>query len=317
MWLLLACLSTLFIGVSTILSKVGIKDADAYVTGAVTNTVLLAAFTGTAFFTGVFHQVGDMGWQSWLSVSASGIVLSVSWVFYFLGLKGGSISVFLAIQSLTIIVSMILCAVFIKEKITPWMLAGAAMIICGTLLMMDREELGALKSRNILHSNQRWILFSALSAVCASISYVIVKADTTPVDTNVTSAFRYILVVVFLWSVLLYKRKVSHRSSKESPKENDRDVEQGNISLGKCFGEISLKTWMFIFLGAAASGAGHVLVYKALYLGKAAVIMTIYRMGMVVSIVLSRIFLHEKLGKKGWTGLAVLVLGVVLFAVGR
>jgi uncharacterized membrane protein len=77
---------------------------------------------------------------------------------------------------------------------------------------------------------------------------------------------------------------------------------------------IPKKTWTFILLGAAASGAGHVLVYKALFLGKAAVIMTIYRMGMVVSIVLSRIFLHEKLNKKGWFRLMLLILGVALFA---
>ena len=32
MWLTIAVISTLFIGVSTILSKIGIKDADAYVT---------------------------------------------------------------------------------------------------------------------------------------------------------------------------------------------------------------------------------------------------------------------------------------------
>ena len=71
------------------------------------------------------------------------------------------------------------------------------------------------------------------------------------------------------------------------------------------FKEIAPKCWLFILLGAAASGAGHVLVYKALFLGKAAVIMTIYRMGMVISIILSRIFLHEKLQKKGWFGFAL------------
>lgn len=293
MWLLLACLSTLFIGVSTILSKVGIKNADAYVTGAVTNTVLLTGFAGTAWVTGAFDQVGEMGWQSWLSVLASGIVLSVSWAFYFLGLKGGSISVFLAIQSLTIVVSMVLCRIFIKESITLWMIVGTGLIICGTLLMMEREELRALCDRNILHSDQRWILFSALSAVCASVSYVIVKADTTPIDTNVTSAFRYILVVVVLWGIVLAKGK-----------------------LPKCT-EIKPKTWLFIFLGATASSAGHVLVYKALFLGKAAVIMTIYRMGMVISIILSRFFLKEKLSKKGWVGFILLIVGVVLFAVGR
>ena len=61
MWLLLAVISTLFIGVSTILSKIGIKDADPYVTGAVTNTVLLSAFALTALFSGAFGQVSDMG----------------------------------------------------------------------------------------------------------------------------------------------------------------------------------------------------------------------------------------------------------------
>lgn len=295
MWLILALISTLCIGASTILSKIGIKNTDAYITGAITNTILLAAFSGTAAFTGVFHQTGDMGWQSWLSVCTSGIVLSVSWAFYFLGLKGGSISVFLAIQSLTIVFSMILCRIFIKETITLWMILGTGLIIVGTLLMMDRKELQALKNRNILRSDQRWILFSALSAVCASISYVIVKADTTPIDTNVTSTYRYIIVVVFLWLLLYFKRK---------PADN----------IKRTMSDISKKTWAFILLGAATSGAGHVLVYKALFLGKAAIIMTIYRMGMVVSIILSRIFLKEKLGRKGWIGLGLLILGVVLFA---
>ncbi|MBR3785693.1 MAG: EamA family transporter [Firmicutes bacterium] len=298
MWLFLAVISTLCIGVSTILSKIGIKHTDACLTGAVTNTVLLAAFAGTALATGVFSQTVDMGWQSWLSVAASGVVLSVSWAFYFLGLKGGSISVFLAIQSLTIVFSMILCRIYIKETITVWMLAGTGLIIAGTLLMMDKEELSALKNKNILKSDQRWILFSALSAVCASISYVIVKADTTPVDTNVTSTFRYIIVVAFLWMLLFIKRK---------PASSIKDT----------MNEIVGKTWTFILLGAAASGAGHVLVYKALFLGKAAVVMTIYRMGMVVSIVLSRLFLKEKLRKKAWCGLGLLILGVVLFALPR
>ncbi len=100
-------------------------------------------------------------------------------------------------------------------------------------------------------------------------------------------------MVVLLWIIFFSKKKQSS------------------------FKEIAPKCWLFILLGAAASGAGHVLVYKALFLGKAAVIMTIYRMGMVISIILSRIFLHEKLQKKGWFGFALLVAGVVLFAVGR
>ena len=201
MWLLLAALAALLIGISTILSKLGVKDADPYVTGAVTNTVLLAAFAVTALFTGSFGQTREMGLWTWVSVAASGVILSVSWAFYFLGLAGGSVSVFLAIQSLTIVVSMALCAIFIKEKITLFMIIGTVMIVAGTLLMMNREELAALKNKNILKSDQRWIMFSGLSAVFASVSYVIVKADRAPIDTNVTSTFRYIIVVLTLWAI--------------------------------------------------------------------------------------------------------------------
>lgn len=311
MWLLLAALAALLIGVSTILSKLGIKDADPYVTGAVTNTVLLSAFAVTALFTGSFGQTGDMGLWTWVSVAASGVILSVSWAFYFLGLAGGSVSVFLAIQSLTIVVSMALCAIFIGEKITLFMIAGTVMIIAGTLLMMDREELGALKNKKILKSGQRWVLFSALSAVFASVSYVIVKADRAPIDTNVTSTFRYVIVVLTLWAILFVRNKRC-RSGAAAGRPG-----QKHAGAAAGWKAITAKTWLFILLGAAASGAGHVLVYKALYLGKAAVIMTIYRMGMVISIILSRIFLHEKLTKKGWIGFALLAAGVVVFAVGR
>lgn len=291
MWLTITVISTLFIGVSTILSKIGIKDADAYVVNTVTNSILLLMFAGTAMFTGAFDQVGEMTMRTWISVAVSGGVLSVSWVFYYMGLKEGSVSIFLAIQSISIILSMALCAIFIKEKITIFMIIGTVMILGGTLLMMDKEELSALKDKKIWSSDQRWILFAALSALAASISYVIVKSDTAPIDTNVTSTFRYLIVVTILWCLLFFKKKATG------------------------FGEIAKKCWIFIILGAMASGAGHVLVYKALFLGKASVVITIYRMGMVISIILSRIFLKEKLGGKGWLGFAVLVGGVVLFVI--
>lgn len=289
MWLTITVISTLFIGVSTILSKIGIKDADAYVVNTVTNSILLLMFAGTAMFTGAFDQVGEMTMRTWISVVASGGVLSVSWVFYYMGLKEGSVSIFLAIQSLSIVLSMALCAIFIKEKITVFMIIGTVMILGGTLLMMNKEELSALKNKKIWSSDQRWILFAALSAVAAAISYVIVKSDTAPIDTNVTSTFRYLIVVTILWALLFFKGRAGG------------------------FGEITKKCWRFILLGAMASGAGHVLVYKALFLGKASVVITIYRMGMVISIILSRIFLKEKIGGKGWLGFAVLVGGVVLF----
>ena len=57
---------------------------------------------------------------------------------------------FLAIQSLTIVFSMVLCAVVLGEKITGFMVFGAVMIAAGTVLMMKREEIEALKAKGDL-----------------------------------------------------------------------------------------------------------------------------------------------------------------------
>ena len=170
-------------------------------------------------------------------------------------------------------VSMVLCAVFIKEKITLFMIIGTVMIVAGTLLMMNREELAALKNKNILKSDQRWILFSGLSAVFASVSYVIVKADRAPIDTNVTSTFRYVIVVLTLWAILFARnkrrqadeaigiRRLPGRSSRKLPRgkggENCREQEalgeNGSRQLEGHRGEdVDVH-----LAGAAASGAGH------------------------------------------------------------
>lgn len=148
MWFFFAVFSMFFVGISTILSKIGIKGADAYVVGAVTNALLLTAFGLCAWSGGAFGSVGEITVQTWLSVTASGIVLSVSWLFYFLGLKGGSISVFLAIQSFSVIFSMVLCRIFIKEEITLLMALGTALILTGIFLMIERGEISSLKGKS-------------------------------------------------------------------------------------------------------------------------------------------------------------------------
>lgn len=119
------------------------------------------------------------------------------------------------------------------------------------------------------------------------------KMDTAPLDTNLTSFFRYIIVNFALWGLILLKGKLPE------------------------FGKIKGKTWLFILFGGVASAVAHVLVYKALFFGKASVVITVYRMGMVISVILSKIVLKEKLSPRGWTGFAVLTAGVVTFALGR
>ena len=69
-----------------------------------------------------------------------------------------------------------------------------------------------------------------------------------------------------------------------------------------------------LFTGIAFAVYGLILIDGAKGILPYAVL---FVMGMVVSIVLSRLFLKEKLSKKAWCGLGLLILGVVLFALPR
>lgn len=284
MWLFLSVLSLFLTGISTFLIKRGINKENIYFTNAVVNSMVLIGFAIVSLINGSFTQIGEISQITWICTFLSGIVLSFSWLLYFKGLQGGNISVFLGIQSLSIIFSMILCRIFLGEKIGFLMICGALLIVVGILLMIEYKKLKNIKK-------EKWMIYSLISALLASISYVIVKWDKGQIDTNLLSFFRYIIVATFLWSITVKKKeRVNFYNIKE---DYIRDI----------------------LVGGILSSTGHILVYKALYLGKAMIVLTFYRMGMIVSVVLSKIFTDEKLSVRQWTGIIVLVIGISLYAI--
>lgn len=283
MWLFLSIISLFFTGIATFLIKKGMNRENLYFANALVNSIVLTGFAVVSLIGGAFKQVGEISLTSWLCTVVSGSILALSWALYFKGLQGGNISLFLGIQSLSIIFSMILCYFFIGENIGFWMICGSAFILTGILLMIDYKEL-----KNI--QENKWIIYSLLSALLSSVAYVVVKWDKEQTDTNLLSFFRYCIVALFLWG-LMWKKKDNI---------NSYSLKKG--------------TFKYIAVGGVLSSAGHILVYKALVLGKAMVVLTFYRMGMIVSVVLSKLFGDEKLTPRQWTGFTVLVIGISLYA---
>lgn len=297
MELLLSFLSLMFTGAAVFLIKAGVTKSDAYAVNAVVNTILLAGFAGTAFAAGKFPEVSEMSTATWLCTALSGIVLGISWTLYFVGLKSGDMGIFLGIQSLSIVFSTILCRVFLKEKIGAFMLLGTFVILAGISIMIRYEKKKKETSKGMNRKGSgnakesiKGMACSLLSAFASSIAYVIVKGDKSEIDTNVTSAFRYIIVTAMLWAIVAIKGKT-----------------------GEIF-RIKSKEWKYVLSGGILSSAGHILIYKALFIGRAAAVLTLYRMGMVVSVILSKIFFHEKMEAGEWLGFFVLAAGVAVYA---
>jgi transporter family protein len=133
-----------------------------------------------------------------------------------------------------------------------------------------------------------WVLWAVLAAISAALVIVLTKAGLKNVDSSLAFAIQAILIVMITWSVVLY---------------------QGNFSDWK---EIEKNAWIFLLAAGVFTSLSTLFSYKALSLGPASYVATIERSSFVIAIVLSVIFLKEKLTWQIVVGGAVMIGGALL-----
>ena len=89
---------------------------------------------------GIYHQhpgrIGEISRRSWLFLILSGLATGASWLCYYKALQLGEASKVVPIDKLSVVITMVLAAVFLHEKFTPKSILGCALIGIGTLLML-------------------------------------------------------------------------------------------------------------------------------------------------------------------------------------
>jgi bacterial/archaeal transporter family protein len=134
-WMLLAALSAVFAALVAVLAKVGLKEVDPLVATAVRAVVMAAAITTAVAGMGRAGGLtrvpqAALGW-----IVLSGLAGAASWVCYFYALRSGPAGAVAALDRLSIVVTLLLAAAFLKERLTPASLAGGALIVAGALLI--------------------------------------------------------------------------------------------------------------------------------------------------------------------------------------
>ena len=74
--------------------------------------------------------------RAWSYLAASGLATGASWLCYFRALKMGPVSRVAPIDKLSFVVAMVLGIVVLGEKMTPNLIAGAALIVVGVLITL-------------------------------------------------------------------------------------------------------------------------------------------------------------------------------------
>lgn len=132
-----------------------------------------------------------------------------------------------------------------------------------------------------------WILYATGSAFFAGITSVLAKCGISKTDSDVATAIRTIVVLVFSWVMTLITGTLSGIT------------------------EISEKTLLFLVLSGFATGASWLCFYRALQDGLASVVVPIDKLSILVTIGFSRVVFHEKLSRKALLGLILITVGTV------
>lgn len=295
MWIVMALIGALFTSLTTIFAKVGIKNVNSnFATFFRTGVVIIFAVI-MCFITNSFALFNSLTTSNWLFLILSGIATGLSWLCYYRAIKLGDVSKVAPIDKSSFILTSILFLIFFFNDTTNngnlltivMLFLSMALMLAGTLLMIGKVE-----SKN-KKNDKKWLIYAILSAVFASLVSLFVKIGLKDISSSLGTCIRTIVVFIFAMIIVLARK----------------DYQEVN--------EITSKSWIFLTLSGIATGVAWISEYEALnYVGANPVAVTsISKLAILLTMMISILFLHEKFTLRSFIGLALMTLGIVLIII--
>ena len=136
MWFVFALLSAVFAALTSILAKIGIEGVNSNLATALRTIVVIAMAWGMVFLTNAQSGISEISRKSWVFLILSGLATGASWLCYYRALQMGEASKVVPIDKLSIVITLVLAAIFLHEDFTPKTIIGAVLITAGTLVMV-------------------------------------------------------------------------------------------------------------------------------------------------------------------------------------
>ena len=133
-----------------------------------------------------------------------------------------------------------------------------------------------------------WFLFALLSALFAALTSILAKVGIEGVNSNLATAVRTVIAVAMAWGMVFLTDA------------------QGGIA------DISRRSWLFLILSGAATGASWLCYYRALQLGEVSKVVPIDKLSVVITLVMAALILHEKFTPKSIAGCILIGAGTLI-----
>jgi len=135
-WLLYALLSAFFAALTAIFAKLGLKDVNADLATAIRTAIILFITWGIVLFKGTAGQVNGLSKNNWLFLALSAFATGASWLFYYRALQVGKASEVSIVDKGSIIFTVLLAFLFLKEPLTAKLLVAVTLIVSGMLVLV-------------------------------------------------------------------------------------------------------------------------------------------------------------------------------------
>jgi len=136
-----------------------------------------------------------------------------------------------------------------------------------------------------------WFWWALASAFFAGITAVLAKIGVAGVDSNLATAVRTTVILVFAWVVFF-----------------------ATVPARNLF-QLSGRNWLFLVLSGFATGLSWLCYFRALQLGEASRVAPVDKLSVVFAIAFAALILREHLGWQQWVGGALIVAGAMVLTV--
>jgi bacterial/archaeal transporter family protein len=135
-----------------------------------------------------------------------------------------------------------------------------------------------------------WVFWAFLSAIFAAATALLAKVGVAGIDSNLATAIRTSVIVIFTWSIALSLEK-HHALS-----------------------DISRRSWVFLVLSGICTGLSWLCYFRALQLGPASSVAPVDKLSVVFVILGAWLFLGEQLTPIKIGGASLIVIGATILA---
>jgi transporter family protein len=132
-----------------------------------------------------------------------------------------------------------------------------------------------------------WWIFALLSAFFAALTAIFAKVGIKGVDTDLATAIRTVIILILAWGIAFFRGGTSTINT------------------------LSRQNIIFLCLSGVATGLSWIFYFKALQMGKVSQVAPVDKLSVAIAIILSAVFLHEKISTAGIIGVVLIIAGTI------